>query len=456
MEAQAPGATVTSAASGGIEQPPSFAAGQYLEGPPGPTGPAGGVSSVNGQTGAVNLDSRYGGAIPILTPEQYGAAGNATTGTDGTKINEAIQALAGRGQAGKVLLTGRYALDVPIVVLPGVTLEWAGGAGWQSASNDWTGYCCPGPNFSGAALVEVGAAGEQGANPDGARLLTPSLIGKTPAGTVVAGLSGIVVTDTANVEIDKPSIRYMDNGGTTGMGIRFYATVAAGTQDCKIIGGILHGCAIGLDMDNAVGVTAGCTDNRLIGVTFEPLGADSACAVRLGNSGASGAGSGTFLTDVHMTLGSSSSGHELIIGSGVKKTVLTACYLDVCEAEAILNQGIGLQVNGGYFQASTNATGIKAFINQQEGPSPGDLSPGLRVIGATFYPNGLTNILGIAQFPQRTGASQAVFCNVANNTIDGQGAPTSHIVGACIDSAGTAFTPSTAAGNVSGNVWAAS
>lgn len=267
-------------------------------------------------------------------------------------------------------------------------------------------------NAGTTALLTVGTSGSGSVvvgNPHGLKIEGMGFSGLLTANTVVSGLWGVVVMDTADVSFTHCRDLYMDTvlsgGPTGGAGTGgFTHILSSGSGNgfsehasfyfCQSFGSANFVFADGLSSSGG-----GSTDGNIVGCQ---VNSHNRCITIGGTANAGGWG----IVDCHFssTNGLSHINFAAVSGNSTGWTCrVESCYFDVLSGTHVISSSRGMQIVGNYFRGGT---GTRA-INFGGGLSHNGRDPAGVITGNTFDLNGSTTITCLAQISGFTAANFA-------------------------------------------------
>jgi hypothetical protein len=256
-------------------------------------------------------------------PEDFGTI----TGTSGDQValTAAIAAINAGTNPGPLVIEQPCAVDSTFTLLPGVDIlcTGQGNRGGGVFPDTFVGGCIqPSSSFptgSPTPLMAIGTSGAPTTNPCGVKLrgLCMSGVVAGTSSTYAANCIGILITDTADVYMDRCFLGNFDRPGSTGTCVQLASGTAGNGVGFESDGSIFSASWRGIYGDGA-----GITDLRLRG------GLLHACLQNV-TLGATAGGGGLQMNGVHATYtGASSGGYHLSLGSQAGDYSIVGNYFD--------------------------------------------------------------------------------------------------------------------------------
>jgi hypothetical protein len=256
-------------------------------------------------------------------PEDFGTI----TGTSGDQaaLTAAIAAINAGTNPGPLVIERPCAVDSTVALLPGVDILCIGqgNRGGGVFPDTFVGGCImPSslfPTGSPTALMAIGTSGSPTTNPCGVKLrgLCMSGVVAGTSSTYAANAIGLLITDTADVYLDRCFLGNFDRPGSTGTCVQLASGTAGNGVGFESDGSIFSASWRGIYGDGA-----GVTDLRIRGGLFHS---------NLQNLtlGATAGGGGLQLNGAHFTYsGASSGGYHLSLGSQSGDYAIVGNYFD--------------------------------------------------------------------------------------------------------------------------------
>lgn len=201
-------------------------------------------------------------SLGLIRPSDYGAPTDGTSPAS-TGINAAIQAISSGTANGILFIDRPYALDAPLVVLPGVRLLGTANGNRQNYPNTFTGgYLFPHGTFpQNTAMIQVGTSGNFTTNPCSVTFEGIGVSGMTADNQLVTGCAGLSAIDTADVHILNCFFANFDRSGGTGTAIAITATATNNGVGFEMSMSMLSNCYNGLILDGVGATDARISDN---------------------------------------------------------------------------------------------------------------------------------------------------------------------------------------------------
>jgi hypothetical protein len=347
-----------------------------------------------------------GHQFPVVDAQAFGVQyGNSAVDNSGA-LNHAISYLNGIG-GGILTITGPTWIANTVRLLQNVHIM--GTAVYDrvtsTASFSGGGYLAPNANFptTGAALLTVGQSGNgtaQPTNPHGSRIIGLGFSGLNPSGSSVAGVTGLLIQDTAEVYIEQCVFLGCASNGIEGISTvgNYQGVVSTHVLTCDFNA---NGVAINI---GGTGSTDGYVANCLIRNS-------TTANVYLGYPSNLGGGGFLFVNCHFVAIAAAS---HVVGGNQAADIIFTNCYFDITNTVYI--QGIASPTITGCYFFSTSTQNVPYFISL-----PGN-NPRCAITGCTINTNGNTNVKGLVQLVSSSAVLTLVQVH-STNVISGTSLP---------------------------------